>query len=152
MVMRSFLDKDASQLYDNFKSLVRRDEDEADAFKLTALVNYDKQIEAERTTVIDQLNTYELVSLGIRRGVFDEKFYKLWFHRQFTTDYESVKPLIDALQKDKPSLYYEFRTLNERWMRNKHPVASPGRLRMAWWALTKKYDHLDAARRSATTK
>ena len=146
MVMRTFLDDRGTKLYDDFRTLIRRDKAEDDAFCLTSLANHTPENEAYRTTVIDQLNNYELISLGIRRGLFDEAFYKLWFHRQFTRDFESVEQLVSEVQKERPSTYYEYRALYNRWKRNQHPVNQPGKIKMTWWVLRGDLKSLDAAR------
>lgn len=146
MVMRTFLDPAGTKLYDDFKNVIRRDQDPGDSLRLVELVDYTSEIEEVRNTVIDQLNNYELVALGIRQKVFEEKFYKLWFHRQFTRDFESVSALIDAIQAKKPSTYCEFRALYNKWKRNQHPVNQPSRLKLAYWSLTGDFKRLDVAR------
>lgn len=151
MVMRSFLDERGTKLYDEFKILVRKDQNTSDTFSLIDLVEHTAKNETDRNVVIDQLNIYELVALGIRRGVFDEKFYKLWFHRQFTRDFGHVSELIMQIQKKRPSTYCEFRALNDRWMRNRHPINHPNRGKLAWWALTGNFKSLDAARTGMNT-
>lgn len=148
MVMRTFLDSESGARYDKFKNIIRRDEDPNDNFSLMGLFEKTPENEADRNILIDQINSYELSSLGIRRGIFDEAFYKLWFHRQFTKDFESVQPYIKKVQAEKsPSVYCEFCALYERWMRNKHPVANPNRFKMAYWAITKNHAKLHASQK-----
>ena len=117
-------------------------------FKLISLIKLTDQNADDRSILLSQLNTYELVALGIRRGIFAERFYKLWFHRQFTKDYENLSAFLSEVQKDSPTIFVEFQYLYRRWMKNKHPVASPSRTQMAWWALIKNYKKLDEARRA----
>lgn len=148
MVIKTFLDDDGRKRYDKFKELLRKDRDEADPFKLVSLVKLNATNGEDRSIVVSQLNTYELVALGIRRGIFAERFYKLWFHRQFTKDYESMLPFMAAVQEDSPTIFVEFKYLYRRWMKNKHPVASPSRRQMVWWALTRDYKKIDEARKA----
>ncbi len=142
MVMKTFLDNDANSRYDDFISLVNKDADVLDTFQLTSLLHSTPTNIADRNVVLAQLNTYELVALGIRRGVFDEKFYKHWFHRQFTKDYDSVKPLLSLIQHEAPSVFCEYGSLYERWMKSKHPVSSPSRWKLMWWGATKNHEKL----------
>jgi len=138
MVMRTFLDEKGMHLYNDFMALVRRDADPNDPFRFADLYAYRKEIEVERDTVIDQLNSYELVALGIRRGVFDEEFYKHWFHGQFVRDFKSVAGLIAIIQEERPSTFCEYKALFDRWERKRHPHNHPSRLKKIWWAATGK--------------
>ena len=148
MVMRTFLDDDGRKRYDLFKDLMRRDQDQNDPFKMISLKKLTADNGADRSIVLAQLNNYELVSLGIRRGVFAENFYKRWFHRQFTKDYENMSSFISAIQEETPTIFCEFQYLYTRWMKKKHPESSPSRIKMAWWAITRNYKKLDTARRA----
>jgi len=144
MVMKTFVDDNGRQLYDRFISLTRKAESSTDPFTFASLKNHTPEIENDRNTVIDQMNTYELVALGIRKGVFDEDFYKRWYHGQFVRDYKALEPLILAVQKDRPSTFCEFKALYEHWEKNKHPENDPGRLKKMWWALWGKDEKLQA--------
>lgn len=147
MVMRTFLDAEGRERYKNFKGLVRKDKDTNDLFQLTELHERTIANEVDFEIMKAQLNDYELVSLGIRRGVFDEQFYKLWFHRQFTKDYLDVAALIGKIQETSPSTFCEFKRLNVRWQKNRHPEADPNRVVKAWWAITGKDGKLRAVLR-----
>jgi hypothetical protein len=151
MVMKTFIDDDARKRYDAFKELIRKDKDQDDHFKISSLVKLTAENGQDRSILLSQLNNYELVALGIRRGTFDEGFYKLWFHRQFTKDFDNVNAFVSTIQDESPSTFCEFQYLYSRWMKNRHPVTSPSAAKMAWWALTKNYKKLDAARRSMTS-
>ncbi|WP_230771088.1 DUF4760 domain-containing protein [Sphingomonas sp. Leaf4] len=148
MVMKTFIDDDSRKRYDSFKELVRKDKDSSDPFKLTSLSKLTSTNGVDRSIVVSQMNTYELVALGIRRGIFDEKFYKLWFHRQFTKDYESSMSLLQAVWEESPSIFCECKILYARWIKSRHPVSSPSRYKMGFWAITGNYKKLDAARKS----
>ncbi|WP_310496179.1 DUF4760 domain-containing protein [Sandarakinorhabdus sp.] len=148
MVMKTFLDDEGQKKYRKFKEIVKKSQNSEDSFCLSSLKDLTEENAEDRATVLFQLNSYELVALGIRRGIFDEMFYKLWFHGQFTKDYDGVRKLIDSIQTDRPSMYCEFKYLNDRWVRSKHPIASPSRFRQAWWALTGQRNRLDSAFRS----
>lgn len=145
MVMRTFLDERGAKIYEQFKAILHRHQDAGDEFTLLNLLTRTAENEKDRNIIIDQLNNYELAALGIRRGLFDERFYKLWFHWQFTKDFESVACLIDAIQAEKPSIYCEFRKLHDRWLKKKHPENHPSWFKMTWWSATRNRDALQKA-------
>jgi hypothetical protein len=95
---------------------------------------------------------YELMSLGIRTGLFDEAFYKRWYHNQFMKDYEFSLAFILKARERKNSLYCEYYTLYHKWSQNGHPHSSPGRLKMAYWGLMRKTDQIDKAREQAKAR
>ena len=146
LVMKTLLDESAQKRYSAFKRLIRKDGDPNDCFKLESLAEVQDENAGDRDLVIQQLNTYELISLGVRRGIFDEEFYKRWFHNQFRKDYESSHQLICKVQEKKSSIYCEYSALYRKWCKDGHPDASPGRLKMVWWSLTKNYTKIDEAR------
>lgn len=136
MVMRTFLDERGTKLYDAFIALYRRNEDGSDQFRFVDMFEYSKEVETDRNTVIDQLNNYELVALGIRRGLFDEGFYKHWFHGQFLKDCRALVPLIEKVQAERPSTYCELTALMNKWEKEPHPENHPYWHQKVWWAIT----------------
>lgn len=152
MVMKTLLDDSAQKRYYEFKTILRKDQDTDDCFKIASLAEPQQAASSERETMLQQLNIYELTSLGIRRGVFDESFYKMWFHNQFMKDYESSLEFIKSAQDRKPSIYCEYTALYGKWLKNGHPEISPNRLKMAYWALTKKNHKIDEARATARAR
>ena len=67
-------------------------------------------------------------------------------------DYEGAADLIDQLQKNKASIYCEASALYKKWLKDGHPVSSPNRIKMAWWAFTRQHDKIDAARQMANAR
>jgi Domain of unknown function (DUF4760) len=145
MVMKTLLDESSQKRYAEFKGIIRRDKDVADCFKLASLADPNTEDQHGRQIVLSQLNIYELMSLGIRRGLFDGAFYKLWFCTQFLADYESSASFIEAAKARRPAVYCEFTALYQKWSSNGHPKLSPSRLRMAWWALNRNSSRIEAA-------
>ena len=153
MVMKTLLDESAQKRYTEFKRLVRKDADISDCFKLESLVEATSENTADRDLLIQQLNSYELVSLGIRRKLFDEAFYKLWFHNQFMKDFQSSHDFIRRTQEvKKASIYCEYASLYQKWSKFGHPDSSPNRLKMAWWGYTKNFPKMDDARETNKPK
>jgi hypothetical protein len=146
MVMRTLLDDTVQKKYGEFKKLVRRDGNPDDAFKLEGLLEPDVENHDDREIILNQLNIYELMALGIRRKIFDEKFYKRWFHATFMKDYEDSIAFIKAAQERKASRFCEMSALYNRWTKAGHPVSSPGRLKMGYWALSGQTEKIVKAR------
>ncbi|WP_103728942.1 DUF4760 domain-containing protein [Novosphingobium sp. HII-3] len=146
MVMKTLMDSFAQERYGSFKKIIRKDKDPENPFKLASLLDATDQNHTDRELVLHQLNIYEMTSLGIRRKLFDEEFYKRWFHNQFMTDFENSRDFIQGAQARKGSVYCEFAALYSRWEKSGHPVSSPGRIKMALWSLSGKFDKVDQAR------
>jgi hypothetical protein len=146
MVMKTLMDSFAQERYGKFKKIIRKDKDVADCFKVESLLDATPENHEDRELVLHQLNIYEMTSLGIRRKLFDEEFYKRWFHNQFMTDFENAREFIAGAQTKKGSVYCEFSALYKKWEKSGHPVSSPGRIKMAWWSLTGQLDKHDQAR------
>ena len=146
MVMKTLLDEGSQQRYSQFKAIIRKHKNPDDCFKIESLVHPSEDNQTDRDLVLNQMNVYELTALGIRRGVFDEAFYKRWFHNQFMTDYESAVDFINGARERKSTLYCECTALYHKWFKNGHPSLSAGRFKMAYWGLLKKVDKIDQAR------
>lgn len=145
--MKTFVDEAGRLMYDKFIALTRRADNKLDEFTFVSLVDFTKDNEDHRNVVIDQMNTYELVALGIRNGVFDDGFFKHWYHGQFMRDYGAIEELLHEIQKDRPSTFCEMKWLHDRWTKNQHPVNNPGKLRKLWWLIRGHDQKLAAALR-----
>lgn len=152
MVMKTLLDEGAQKQYRKFREIVRRNEKADDPFKMISLADPEHLDSEDRKSVLQQLNVYELMALGIRRKLFDEALYKRWYHNQFMTDYEGAVDLICALQEKKSSIYCEASALYASWLKDGHPVSSPNRFKMAYWAFMKQHDKIDTTRKMATAR
>lgn len=152
MVMKTLMDSSVQEKYRAFRNLIRKNQDPDEPFKVKSLAEDSAIGSDDRNTVTDQMNIYELMALGIRRGLFDEAFYKRWYHNQFMMDYEGASDFIKAMQAKKASIYCEATTLYATWLKDGHPVSSPNRFKMAWWAFRKQHDKIDAARAMANAR
>lgn len=152
MVMKTLMDPYVQEKSKEFKEVLRKDQDQSDPFKMESLINVSSVESSERRSLLHQLNTYELMALGIRRGVFDEAFYKRWYHNQFMSDYEGCLSFIRGLQEKKSTIFCECSHLYQQWVRDGHPEAGAGRFRMAWWAITKQTAKIDDAREQAKAR
>jgi Domain of unknown function (DUF4760) len=146
MVMKTLLDETAQRKQDAFKDLIKKHQDQADPFTLADLLPDAAKGTPNRRTMLYQFNVYELMALGIKRGIFDEAFYKRWYHNQFMTDYENAALFVTGLQQRKASIFCECTALYRKWAKQGHPATSPGRFRMTWWAITQQNDKIDRAR------
>ncbi|WP_196802179.1 DUF4760 domain-containing protein [Sphingomonas phyllosphaerae] len=152
MVMKTLMDDSVQAKYATFKSVLSKDKNTADEFKIESLLLTTSVISPERRAVLAQLNVYELMALGIRRGIFDEAFYKRWYHNQFMIDYEGAQAFISGLQANKPSIFWECSNLYRKWDKSGHPESTPSAFKMAWWAIMKQNDKIDRARAAAKAR
>jgi hypothetical protein len=143
MIVKTFIDRAEHDAYLDFKAMLKRYESEGRS--LTDLIHETEATKADRAKLNKQLNDYEFISLGVRRRIFDETVYKLWFHTQFSKDYERTKPFIDALREKNPSFYCEYAGLYKKWQKHGHPVKAPSRLRQCYWVLTGNRKRLQQA-------
>ena len=144
MVLKTFMDDAGRERYKRFKKLMERHRDPVDAFDILLLADPASPVTDEREILRAQINEYELIALGIRRGLFDEGMYKLWFQHQFMRDFESLEAFIRLVRAKRPSVFCEFVWLYTRWKTAPHPENAPGRLRLAWWAITDNQARLKA--------
>jgi Domain of unknown function (DUF4760) len=152
MVMKTLLDEGAQKQYRRFREIVRKAQQPDECFKIASLAEIDQLDSEDRKSVLQQMNVYELMALGIRRKLFDESLYKRWYHNQFMTDYEGVADFVKKLQTTKASIYCEASALYAEWLKDGHPVSSPNRFKMAWWAFRKQHEKIDAAREMANAR
>ena len=140
MVRQTFFEEAPRASYKKFKELFITLK--ADGKSIADLAKPDLEQSDEVAVLLRQLNNYELVSLGIKKGVFDERFYKRWFYSQLTSDFERLTPFIEAVRTQAKNQAYwcEFTELADRWHRKKHPVKHPPKWRLIWWMLLGQHD------------
>jgi len=63
------------------------------------------------------LNRYELVAIGIKQGIIDEKSYKHWCRTTLVKDWIACKALVMQLRQNASvhTYYCEFEDLAKRW-------------------------------------
>lgn len=63
------------------------------------------------------LNRYELVAIGIRKGIIHERSYKDWCRRTYVQDWIECKGFVTQLRKNRGSSVYfcEFEKLAKKW-------------------------------------
>ncbi len=98
--------------------------------------------EADRAQVNDYLNHYELVSVGILRGILDEAFYKSWMRGAFIRDWNAAADFVQGERwrddgqgawQYHPQIFCAYEGMARRWSSdaitlNRHsgpPPASP---------------------------
>lgn len=145
MVHRTFFGDEERQSYSDFKSVILSAEEAKQDLTDFAAEAHDRSDAKDH--LLRQLNEYELISLGIKEGVFDERFYKRWFFTQFTRDFAKLRGFIIGLRDryHNDAYFCEFESLARRWNRKKHPVKHPPRRRILWWIVS---GQMDRARRA----
>lgn len=70
-----------------------------------------------RPHILNILNNYEFIALGVRTGAFHEKTYKRAFYGVLTRDWDSCEAFITALRRQQGSetLFQEFEALAKKW-------------------------------------
>lgn len=145
MVRATFFEESARKSYEEFKELLNELEAaEQDVAEYAGPASYRTPGEA---VLLKQINNYELISLGIKQSVFDEKFYKRWFFSQLTKDYGKVEPYIRAVRENynNDAYFCEFEAMAARWNRYKHPVKHPSKWKRIWWLVTGQEDRVQRA-------
>lgn len=76
----------------------------------------------EQEDIRKALNDYELMAIGIKQGILDENFYKLWCKSSVITDFKASQGYINALnaaeteKRGRPTHYFcEFCELGLKW-------------------------------------
>ena len=76
----------------------------------------------EQDVIRRALNDYEIVAIGIKQGILDEEFYKLWCESAVISDFKASQGYINALNKAetektgrKTSYFCEFCELGNKW-------------------------------------
>lgn len=148
MVSATFFNEKGHESYNQFKNVIRTIEQRGeDIARYAAKEISDEEEKRFADVILRQLNHYELVSLGIKKSVFDEEFYKFWFFSQFMRDFAKLKPFIDRIRTEYSNQAYfcEYEFLADRWQRNRHPVKHPSKIKIAWWVLLGRHDHVRQA-------
>jgi|GEM_PF-3961540 len=122
--------------YEKFKSLMTDIESLNQCISEYAQETSDNK--EARDIILRQLNRYELISLGIKKGVFNEGFYKRWFFSQVIRDHEKLSPFVAKTREiySNDAYFCEFDDLTNRWQRKKHPVKHPPKWKIVWWLVT----------------
>lgn len=144
MVLKTFMDDAGRERYNKFKGIMQRHKDCDDPLDIMIYADPDSKLTDDRQILRAQINEYELIALGIRRGLFDEEIYKLWFQNQFVRDFESLEEFITKVREKRPSVFCEYVWLYTRWKKIPHPENAPSRWKVGWWGLTNNQPRLKA--------
>jgi hypothetical protein len=80
--------------------------------------------ERQRQSLIDYLNHYELVALGIRQGILDERFYRAWMEGAYVRDWNAAadwvqrerwKQNTDGSWRYRSSIFEHYQHMACRW-------------------------------------
>lgn len=78
----------------------------------------------DRRAVVDYLNHYELVAIGIRKRVLDERFYREWMRGPFVRDWNAAADFVQQERwkldatggwKYHPTIYANYEAVACRW-------------------------------------
>ncbi len=88
-----------------------------DAGHLSQWASPDKTHSDNSAILRSVLNRYELVAIGIDKGIIDEKSYKKWCRSTLVKDWIECKAFVMQIRHNAsvPTFYCEFETLAKRW-------------------------------------
>jgi hypothetical protein len=99
---------------------------------MRALANGSAQTE-ESALIRSLLNHFELISVGIQSGIYDERMIKESWCTIVTRTYDQALPFIQATRErdNKQTLYQEFELLAKRW--KDCPLTAKRSWGQSWW-------------------
>jgi hypothetical protein len=106
-----------------FRELAKQ-EDGLGLAKWATLENAESQ---EAQVIFTVLNEFELISIGIQRGIIDYEIFSRWFKTGTINKWNDAAAFVAILRRRAgPNLYHEFEQMAEWFNRNKPP-------RRVWW-------------------
>ena len=71
----------------------------------------------ESNNIRNTLNDYEMIAIGIRRKILDEKIYKLWMKTMFVDDFHAAESYISEVRRitGKSVYFTNFEDLATQW-------------------------------------
>lgn len=114
LILAQEADKDIIDARIAFMKIANADDDKIDNYtpakhKLTTDTETYKKVDAVRRI----LNSYELISIGIQKGVIDYDLYRIWMKSGTIVYWHKSEPYIFAVRKESGNalLYHEFETM-----------------------------------------
>jgi Domain of unknown function (DUF4760) len=82
-----------------------------------------KPLEPGFQSIITTLNQYEIVAIGVQRGIFDDTTYRRWHRSGVVRSWEAAAPFILARRRisGNDALWHEFEEM-ARWYRGAPPM------------------------------
>jgi hypothetical protein len=106
--------------------------DSKSAAELSTLASAASAKIPEAAAIRSVLNNYEIMAVGMMKGVLDETMYKRFFRATFMRDHEMIKPFIDALRQRSPKAFVEYTAVYEKWRKEGDDAKSGGILKNQW--------------------
>lgn len=90
-----------------------------EAGRLEQWADPEKKLDPSRAVVINILNSYEFVAVGIKNGAYCEQTYKDWCRTTFVKDWVQLGAFVSALRShlngDGAKIYAEYAALATKW-------------------------------------
>jgi hypothetical protein len=89
----------------------------------------EKHVQSSETHAIRLfLNQFELISIGVQKGVLDGEFWRFWYKSGTIATWDYAEPFVKALRKrvGNDMVYHEFEELAKAFKGNKLPKRN-------WW-------------------
>lgn len=73
----------------------------------------------DRNHVLAFLSHHELIAVGIKEEILDERMYREWMETPYVTVWEEAKIYILKRQEENTKAYVNFKDLAERWIKER---------------------------------
>ena len=123
-ITRGEFDRDLIEARQKFRELVKSPDG------IAVWANADKEQSAEFQKLSVVLNQFELISIGIQRGIIDPSLFKRWYRTGTIRTWDDAEPFITALRKrmnNNMAIYHEFQEMVS-WFRGEEKLP-----RRSWW-------------------
>lgn len=110
VILKSEADKDLIEARRCFKRLAH------DQNGLVPFALFEKEGSAETEAIRIVLNEFELIAIGIDRGILDEELYRQWYRTGVLLHWKHAHPFIEELRRrtENPLIYKSFEALKDR--------------------------------------
>lgn len=89
--------------------------------RITSFADDSQKDTAERAAILDILNNYEFIAVGMREGAFDLQVYIRMSYGTVTRDWKCFEPFVCHLREvhQRPTLFQEFEWLHSKFKQKK---------------------------------
>lgn len=79
-------------------------------------VKGDKDTIKQLEEISNFLNHYEVICIGIIKGIIDERICSSWMRSNLIRSWRDATPIIDAAREGNPRIFIFFKTIAEKWI------------------------------------
>ncbi|MCH9051752.1 MAG: DUF4760 domain-containing protein [Proteobacteria bacterium] len=118
--LKILLERESESYYQDNKKAFIKVRDSSGGFSELAKMLKDKtkgneETNKQYTAVVNHLNHYEIISIGIRRNIIDEKICKSWMRSDFIRHWRDAAEFINAARELNSRYFALFTVVAEKW-------------------------------------